>query len=127
MENDNDWYNVLDSVLFTCCIVTHSSTGVSPYHMVFNKDTILPFEYKDKLDFHSDDYLDDKSALTAPNGCTQANGTDTNQEFSQTLKQMEKQKQEIFSHAKTKIKNAQKHQAKCYNAQNAGVPFEFGT
>ena len=78
MENDNDWYNVLDSVLFTCCIATHSSTGVSPYHMVFNKDPILPFEYKDKLDFHSDDYLDDESALTAPNGCTQANGTDTN-------------------------------------------------
>ena len=71
--------------------------------------------------------MDDKSALTAPNGCTQANGTDTNWEFSQTLKQMEKQKQEIFSHAKTKIKKAQKHQAKCYNAQNAGVPFEIRT
>ena len=71
--------------------------------------------------------MDDKSALTAPNGCTQANGTETNLEFSQTLKQMEKQKQEIFSHAKTKIKKAEKHQAKCYNAQNAGVPFEIRT
>ena len=74
MENDNDWYNVLDSVLFACHIATHSSIGVSPYHMVFNKDSILPFEYKDKLGFHSDDYLDDESALTAPNGCTQGNG-----------------------------------------------------
>ena len=26
-----------------------------------------------------------------------------------------------------KIKKAQKHQTKCYNAQNAGVPFEIGT
>ena len=105
MENDNDWYNVLDSVLFTCCIATHSSTGVSPYHMVYNKDPILPFEYKDKLDFHSDEYLDYKSALTAPNVCTQANGTNINLEFSQTLKAMEKQKQEIFSHVlKPKLK-----------------------
>ena len=40
---------------------------------------------------------------------------------------MEKQRQEIFSHAKTKIKKVQKHQAKCYNAQNAGIPFEIGT
>ena len=102
MENDNDWYNVLDSVLFACHIATHSSTGVSLYHMVFNKDPILPFKYKDKLGCHSDDFLDDKSALTAPNGCTQANGTDTNWEFSQTLRQMEKQKQEIFLMLKPK-------------------------
>ena len=127
MENDNDWYNVLDSVLFASHIATHSSTGVSPYHMVFNKDLILPFKYKDKLDFHSDDYLDDESALTSPNGCTQADITNINLEFSQTLEEMEKQKQEIFSCTKTKIKKAQKHQAKCYNAQNAGVPFEIGT
>ena len=125
IENDNDWYNVLDSVLFACHIASHSSTGVSPYRMAYNKDPILPFEYKDKLDFHSDEYLDYKSALTVPNVCTQANGTNINLEFSQTLKAMEKQ--EIFSHAKTKIKKAQKHQAKCYNAQNAGVPFEIRT
>ena len=99
IENDNDWYNVLDSVLFACHIATHSSTGVSPYCMVFNKDLILPFKYKDKLDFHSDDYLDDESSLIAPNGCTQANSININQEFSQTLEEMEKQKQEIFSHA----------------------------
>ena len=94
MENDNDWYNVLDSVLFACCIATHSSTGVSPYCMVFNKDPILPFKYK--LDFHSDDYLDDKSALTAPNGCTQGNGTDTNLEISNTLMQMENKSKRYF-------------------------------
>ena len=106
MENDNDWYNVLDSVLFTCHIATHSSTGVSPYRMVYNKDPILPFEYKDKLDLYSDEYLDYESPLTAPNVCTDANGTNINLEFSQTLKAMEKQKQEIFSHAKTKIKKS---------------------
>ena len=104
------------TVLFACHIATHSSTGVSPYHMVYNKDPILPFEYKDKLDLYSDEYLDYKIPLTAPNVCTDANGTNINQEFSQTLKAMEKQKQEIFSHTKTKIKKAQKHQAKCYNA-----------
>ena len=115
------------TVLFTCCIATHSSTGVSPYCMVYNKDPILPFEYKDKLDLYSDEYLDYEIPLTAPNVCTDAKGTNINQEFSQTLKAMEEQKQEIFSHAKTKIKKAQKHQAKCYNARNAGVPFEIGT
>ena len=104
MENDNDWYNVLDSVLFTCHIATHSSAGVSPYCMVYNKDPILPFECKDKLDLYSDEYLDYEIPLTAPNVCTDANSTNINQEFSQTLKAMEKQKQEIFSHAKIKIK-----------------------
>ena len=83
-----------------------SSTGVSPYCMVYNKDSIFPFEYKDKLDLYSDEYLDYESPLTAPNVCTDANNTNINLEFSQTLKAMEKQKQEIFSHAKTKIKKS---------------------
>ena len=96
MENDNDWYNVLDSVLFACRIATHSSTGVSPYHMVYNKDPILPFEYKDKLDLYSDEYLDYKIPLTAPNVCTDANGTNINQEFSQTLKAMESKSRKYF-------------------------------
>ena len=47
MLEENDWYKVLDSVLFACCIATHCSTGGSPYRMVYNKDPILPFEYKD--------------------------------------------------------------------------------
>ena len=85
MENDNDWYNVFDSVLFACHIATPCSTGVSPYCMVFNKNPILPFKYKDKLNFHSDDYLDDKCVLTAPNGSTKANGTDTNRDFPKLL------------------------------------------
>ena len=92
MENDNDWYNVLGSVLFACHIATHSSTGVSPYWMVYNKNPILPFEYKDKLDLYFDEYLDYESPLAAPNVCTNANGANINQEFSQTLKAMEKQK-----------------------------------
>lgn len=52
MEKDNGWYLVIDSVLFTCCIATHCSTGVSPYQMMYNKDPILSFEYKDKLNYH---------------------------------------------------------------------------
>ena len=51
----------------------------------------------------------------------------SNPEFSHTLKEMEKQKDEIFSQAKGKIKKAQNHQPKCYNARNAGVPFEIRT
>ena len=29
--------------------------------MVYNKDPILPFEYKDKLNYHSDTYLEGKN------------------------------------------------------------------
>ena len=92
MLEENDWYKVLDSVLFACHVATHCSTGVSPYRMVYNKDPILPFEYKDKLNYHSDTYLEGK------------NDTNSNPEFSHTLKEMEKQKDEIFSQAKGKIK-----------------------
>ena len=102
MENDNDWYNVLDSVLFACRIATHSSTGVSPYHMVYNKDPILPFEYKDKLDLYSDEYLDYEIPLTAPNVCTDANGTNINQEFSQTLKEWKSKSRKYFLMLKPK-------------------------
>ena len=69
MENDNDWYNVLDSVLFTCHITTHSSTGVSPYRMVYNKDPILPFEYKDKLDLYSDEVFGLQKSFNCPLMC----------------------------------------------------------
>ena len=49
-ESQEDWYDILDSVFFAICISKHSSTGVSPYRMVYNKDPILPFEYSDRSD-----------------------------------------------------------------------------
>ena len=45
-----DWYDILDSVLFAIYISKHSSMGVSHYRMVYNKDLILPFEYADRCD-----------------------------------------------------------------------------
>ena len=50
IQKQEDWYPVLNSVLFSMCSQTHSSTGYSPIRMLYNKDPILPFEMADKLE-----------------------------------------------------------------------------
>ena len=48
MVNQTDWYTLLNSVLFSIRCPTHSSTRYSPFHMLYNKDPILPFQYGDQ-------------------------------------------------------------------------------
>ena len=50
MEAQNEWYDMLDSVLFACRVSQHKSTGFSPFQMLYSKDPILPFEYADQSD-----------------------------------------------------------------------------
>ena len=50
MESQEDWYWMLDSVLFAIQVTKHASTGQTPFHMLYSKDPILPFEYADRSD-----------------------------------------------------------------------------
>ena len=50
MESQEDWYWMLDSVLFAIWVTKHASTGQTPFHMLYSKDPILPFEYTDRSD-----------------------------------------------------------------------------
>ena len=61
MLAESDWCPMLPSVLFALQTSVHSSTGFTPFCMLYNFDPVLPFEYADKLNngLVSDDEFDD--------------------------------------------------------------------
>ena len=50
MMSQQSWYEMLDSVLFTIHVTRHTSTGTSPFRLMYNKDPVLPFKYADRND-----------------------------------------------------------------------------
>ena len=124
-KSQEDWYDILDSVLFAIHISKHSSTGVSPYRMVYNKDPILPFEYADR----SDNLTHDHDGLhKACDNIWSSESSDDVDPISKLLERLEKQRKNTFQGAAKTILWAQKHQAKWYNIRNgAGEPYKVGT
>ena len=139
MSSQSDWCLMLPSVLFALRTAQHSSTGFSPFHMLYNYDPILPFEYADKLangvlsDVDSD-CSDDESVS---HDC-ECSGTTESDPLLSKIQYLEDQhkgifdqasqsiKKGIFDQASQSIKKAQKHQAKGYNnRQTKGKPFEI--
>ena len=49
MLGESDWCPMLPSVLFALRTSVHSSTGFTPFCLLYNFDPVLPFEYDDKL------------------------------------------------------------------------------
>ena len=124
-KSQEDWYNISDSVLFAIHISKHSSTGVSPYRMVYNKDPILPFEYADR----SDNLTHEHNGLhKSCDNIQSSESSDDVDPISKLLERLEKQRENTFQGEAKNILSAQKHQAKWYNIRNgAGEPFEVGT
>ena len=125
MLAESDWCLILPSVLFGLWTSVHSSTGFTPFHMLYNFDPVLPFEYADKLNnglVSDDEFDDDKTTVECEcSGTTQCNPLLSKIQF------MEDQRKGIFDKASESIKKVQKHQAKGYNnRQNKGKPFEIG-
>ena len=48
MTDRSDWNVLLNSVLFSVRCQTHSLMGYSPFHMMYQKDLIMPFQYADQ-------------------------------------------------------------------------------
>ena len=121
---ESDCCPMLPTVLFALRTSVHSSTGFTPFLMLYNFDPVLQFEYADKLNngLLSDDESehDDKS-----DHCEHFGTTDSNPLLSK-IQYMEDQHKDIFDKASQSIKKAQKHQAKGYNnRQTKGKPFEI--
>ena len=124
---------MLSSVLFALQTSVHNSTGFTPFHMLYNFDPVLPFEYADKLknglvsdddEFESDDKTTAECECT---GTTQFDPTTQSDPLLSKIQFMEDQHKGIFDKASELIKKAQKHQAKGYNKrQNRDKPFEIG-
>ena len=93
--NQEDWYGILDSVLFAICISKHSSTGVSPYRMVYNKDPILPFEYANRSDNLTCDHELNKSC----DDIQSSESSDDLDPISKLLQKLEKQRENTFQGA----------------------------
>ena len=115
MESQQDWYSLLNSVLFAMHSQNHSSAGYLPMRMLYQKDPILPFEMADKA--NNGDAMDEMG-----DSCN----NDVNGVFN-IFEEIQKQREEIFSFASTRIKKAQKHQANAYDNRHAsGTTFEVG-
>ena len=124
MERQDDWYEMLNSVLLGMRSQVHSSTGQSPIRMLYNKDPLLPFQlaHKPKTDQNCSGSDNDECSNVNNNGsnvCTE--------DIVNVVEAIEEQRHTIFGKAKTNIKKAQQHQAKGYNNhQSQGTPFDVG-
>ena len=99
MENQEQWVDMLDSVLFAICISKHSSIGTSPYRMLYNKDPILPFEYADR-----NDNLVHEHENSTCNIIDGSNGTPIDASpISILIEEMETQRAQLFDKAEIKI------------------------
>ena len=134
MESQRDWAKLLDSVLFGMHSQVHSLTSFSPMHMLYNKDSLMPFQVAAQLkQYHELNANDSSKDIESENDVEIDLGespitTEMNSELIDTVQQLEKQRQEIFGNAKVKIKKAQEHQVKGYNnRQNKGKPVEVGS
>ena len=106
MSAESDWCPMLPSVLFALQTSVHSSTGFTPFHMLYNFDPVLPFEYADKLNngLVSDDEFDDDKT-TAECECS---GTTQCDPLLSKIQFMEDQHKGIFDKASESIKKSPK-------------------
>ena len=106
ITEQTDWLGTLNSVLFSIRCQVHSSTGFSPFWMLYDKDPILPFQLADRSET-----LEQKGSTLDP--------------VSSCFLQLENGREHVFNKAKQNIMKAQAHQTKCYNNWNgSGTPFE---
>ena len=123
MLNQHNWCPMLPSVLFAIRTSRHSSTGFTPFCMLYNKDPIMPFEHANKLKHagNDDEYDSDAAEIYKPGVTSGSCGThflnnDTNNNnLVSTIQNLEDQCRQIFDKAHKSIKKAQIHQAKGYN------------
>ena len=119
-----DWALMLPSVLFAIRTSKHSSTGYSSYHMLYNKDPIMPFQHADWLkhavisdDELSDEYDSDATEVYEAEASTKIlNSTDP---LLSTIQNLENQCKQILDKTHKSIKKVQIHQAKGYNNRQA--------
>ena len=94
MENQEQWVDMLDSVLFAIHVSKHNSIGTSPYRILYNKDPILPFEYADR----NDNLIHEHENSASNVRCETNDGTDASP-ISILIEKMETQRVQLFDKA----------------------------
>ena len=115
MVSQEDWKSMLPCVLFALQISKHSSSSMSPYRVLYQRDPILPFQFMDQLK---------NSSLNSASDCL--NLPESDDPVCYSVEKLEEICKNIFSQTYQNVKKAQKHQAKCYNARHSGIPFKIG-
>ena len=120
---------MIDSILFAIRTTRHSSMGMSPYRVIFNKDPLLPFEFADKQKMHahvndSDSDESVTSEIGVDNEVESSSGMD---KLMATVQKLEEQRNKFFQKAHSNIKKAQTQQTRSYNNRTcSGEPFQIG-
>ena len=57
LENQEDWKEMLLSVLVSVRVSRHSSTGISPFRLMFQCDSVHLFEFMDRLKHDGDEMV----------------------------------------------------------------------
>ena len=132
MQTQEDQTVQLNSVLFAICCHTHSSTGYSPIHMLYNKDPIMSFELANKTklmgqvtNIENETDMDCEYQDNNLNNLEGSPNSDVDEVF-KIMEAIENEHKDIFANAGKQILKAQKHQAKCYNRRHAtGTSFRL--
>ena len=120
MVSQEDWEPMLPSVLFALRVSRHSSIGMSPCRVLYQRDPILPFQYMDRVNNGDLDSAND--CLNIPNN----DDCHSDDPLCYLVDKLKKIWKDSFVQASDKINKAQKHQAKNYNARHKGIPFKVG-
>ena len=115
MVSQENWELMLPSVLFALQISKHSSSKMSPYRVFYQRDSVLPFQFMDRLKNSGLDHASD--CLNLP---------ESDDPVCNLVQKLEQIRRNVFIQTSQNIKKAQKHQAKCYNTRHSGTPFKIG-
>ena len=119
MMDRTDWNVMLNSVLFSVRYQTHSSTGYSPFHMLYQKDSILPFQCADQTE--NSDLQSDSDIVADANIHTQVDLV------MEMVEHLEAKCKAVFERASSNIAKAQQVYAKSYNRKHGGgIKFTVG-
>lgn len=108
-EKQDDWDQVLDAILFAYRTSQHSSTKMSPFVLMYNRQPKLPIHLI--VPTSSDDGAKSSDGVT--NGMQRHDG-----KFQETFDHMVELRNQIKQIAQTNIVNAQKRQKKNYDKRN---------
>ena len=106
-EADVDWHKKLNSILFAYRVRKQASTHISPFFMMYGREPILQWEVEHDLGPIESDDISELS-------------------IDEVIERMYNLQVQVLDVAAANIKNAQKVQARAYNAKHARNAFAVG-
>ena len=113
LEKQANWYYILPSLQMSFRTTRHTSTGLTPYEMMFGRRPLLPAElmYLPRPDISKE----------APENIDDPWPTQK-----EVFDSAEKLRKVLYDHAEEQIKKAQDKQAKAFNARHKGHEIKVG-